>query len=176
MWKKHFIIDNTILIAVRDNYIPINGKNYKDGFRKNTLELCTGFPYERGRCGDVTDATLLDQWRLCNGTFINNVKLFPLKIPESFQGCQIRVASIGIPPYVTLIGNSPDSDVNYVYTLGGLAVHNLRLAVDKMNVTVVFRKPSVRWALWEAAYEADNLAARRFDILVYWYITVSTNV
>jgi len=42
------------------------------------------------------------------------------------------------------MGNSTDSDGNVVYKLGGLAVQNLLLAVDKMNVTVVFLKPSVR--------------------------------
>jgi len=44
LWKEHFIIDNTILIATRDNYVPINGKNYTDGLRKDTLDLYTGLP------------------------------------------------------------------------------------------------------------------------------------
>jgi len=48
LWKEHFIIDNTILIATRDNYIPINGKNCTDGLRKDTLDLYTGFPHEPG--------------------------------------------------------------------------------------------------------------------------------
>jgi hypothetical protein len=126
LWKEHFIIDSTILIATRDNYVPINGKNYTDGLRKDTLDLYTGFPYERGKCGDVSEVTLLDQWRLRNGTFIHNANLFPLKATDIFHGCQIRVASIGIPPYVILTGNDTDSDGNDVYNLGGLAVQNLR--------------------------------------------------
>jgi len=55
LWKEHFIIDNIILIAVRDNYLLINDKNYTVGLRKDTLDLYTGFPYEPGRCGDVTE-------------------------------------------------------------------------------------------------------------------------
>jgi hypothetical protein len=144
LWKEHFIIDNTILIAARDNYVPINGKIITDGLRKDTLDLYTGFPYERGRCGDVTDVTLLDQWRLRNGTFIHNAELLPLKIPDNFHCCQIRVATYGIPPYIILTGNSTDSDGNVVYKLDGLAVQNLLLAVDKMNVTVVFLKPPLK--------------------------------
>ena len=48
------------MIAGRDNYVPMNAENYTDGLRKDTLNLYTGFPYERGRCGDVTNVTLLD--------------------------------------------------------------------------------------------------------------------
>jgi hypothetical protein len=146
LWKEHFIIDNTILIATRDNYVAINGKNYTDGLRKDTLDLYTGFPYERGRCGNVTDVTLLDQWRLRIGTFIHNANLFPLKTTDNFQGCQIRVTSYGIPPYVILTGNSTHGDGNVVYKLGGFAVQDLFLAVDKMNVTLVFLKPSLKLA------------------------------
>ena len=119
LWKEHFIIENTILIATRDNYIPINGKNYTDGLRKDTLDLYTRFPYERGRCGDVTDVTLLDQWRLRKGMFIHNANLFPLKIPHNFHGYQIIAATLGTPPYIILTGNSTDSDGNVVYNLGG---------------------------------------------------------
>ena len=166
LWKEHFIIDNTILIATRDNYVLINIKNYTDGLRKDTLDLYTGFPYERGRCGDVTDVTLLDQWRLRNGTFIHNVNLFPLKFADDFHGCQITVASIGIPPYIILMGNSTDSDGNVVYKLGGLAVQNLLLAVGKMNVTAVFMKPSLKVALEEATYELSNFMLMKSEILI----------
>ena len=166
LWKEHLIIDNTILIATRDNYLPINSKNYTDGLRKDTLDQYTGFPYERGRCGDVTDVTLLDQWRLHNGTFIHNTKLFPLKIPDNFHGCKIRVSTLGLPPYIISMGNSTDREGNVMYKLGGIAVHNLLLAVDKMNVTVVFLKPSLRFNIVECTYEAGNLAGRRSDIVI----------
>ena len=105
------------------------------------MDLYTGFALERGRCGDVTDVVLLGQWRLQDGSFILSANLFPLKTPDNFHGCQIRIGSAGIPPYVILTGNSTDSDGNVVYKLGGLTVQILLLGVDKMNVTVVFRKP-----------------------------------
>jgi hypothetical protein len=166
LWKEHFIVDNTILIATRDNYLPINGKNYTDGLRKDTLDLYTGFPYERGRCGDVRDVTLLDQWRLRNGTFIHNANLFPPKTTDNFHGCQFKVASGGIPPIFILTGNSTDSDGNVVYNLDGLAVQMLLLAVDKMNVTVVFRKPVLDMVLEDFLDEVANLATGMSDILI----------
>jgi hypothetical protein len=98
LWKEHSIIDCTILTVLRDKYLPINGTHYTDGPKQDILDLYTGFPYQRGKCGDVTDINLLDQWHLHNGTFIHNANLFPLKTPENFRGCQIRVGSIGIPP------------------------------------------------------------------------------
>ena len=166
LWKEHFIIDNTILIATRENYVRMKDKNYTDGLRNETLDLYTGFPYERRSCGDVIDVTLLDQWRLRNGTFIHNANLFPLKTTDIFHGCQIRVASFGIPPYIILAGNSTGSDGNVVYNVGGLAVQNLLLAVEKMNVTVVFLKPSLEITIDRAFYEAANLADKISDIVI----------
>ena len=166
LWKEHFIIDNTILIVTRDNYVPINDKNHTDGLRKNTLDLYTGFPYERGRCGNVTHVTLLDQWRMHDGTFINNANLFPLKNTENFHGCQIRVGSYGIPPYIILTGNSTDSDGKVVYNVDGLAVQNLRLAVDKMNVTVVFLKPSLKFTIANNIDETVIFLNRESDIWI----------
>jgi hypothetical protein len=89
-----------------------------------------------------------------------------LKTTDHFHGCKIRVASYGIPPSIISTGNSTDSDGNVVYKLGGLAVHNLRLAVDKINVTVVFLRPSLRLTMVEATYAAVNLAGRRSDIVI----------
>ena len=53
-----------------------------------------------------------------------------------------------------------------MYNLGCLAVQNLLLAVDKMNVTVVFLKPSLRLTMVEAIYEEVNLAGRGSDIVI----------
>ena len=53
-----------------------------------------------------------------------------------------------------------------MYKLGGLAVQNLRLAVDKMNVTLVFLKPSLKLAIEEALYESGNLSNRKSYIVI----------
>ncbi|GFG37981.1 hypothetical protein Cfor_03862, partial [Coptotermes formosanus] len=132
----------------------------------DTLDLYTGFPYQSGKCEDVTEVTLLDQWHLHNGTFIHNANLFPLKSTENFHGCKIRAATFGIPPYVILTGNSTDSDGNVLYNLSGLAVQSLLLAADQMSATVLFLKPSVSFAMQDAISEAGNLAAGRSDIVI----------
>jgi hypothetical protein len=163
MWKENFIIETTILIAVHDNYITINDTV---GLKKDALDLYTGFPYEHGRCGDVTDVTLLDHWSLRNGTFTNNAKLFPLKTPDHFHGCQITVATFGVPPYIILTGNSTDSEGDVVYKLGGLAVQNLLLAVDKMNVTAVFLEPSPKLSVEGGIYTTINLVGRGSDVAI----------
>jgi hypothetical protein len=166
LWKEHFIIDNTILIATRDKYMKVNSKNYTDQLRKDTLDLYTGFPYERGTCGNVTDVTLLNQWLMRNGRFIHNANLFPLKTTDNFHGCQFRVCSAGIPPYIILTGKSTDSDGNVVYNLEGLSVQNLLLAVDKMRVTVVFHKPFLSLQMENVSREVAKLVDGMCDILI----------
>jgi hypothetical protein len=143
LWKEHFIIDNTILIATRDNYVPINGKNYTDGSRKDTSDLYTGFPYERGKCGGAEVVTLLDQWRLRNEMLIHNANFVPLKIRESFHSCQIRAATLGIPPYIILTGNSTDSDGNVVHKLGGLAVKVF--ISSTFQPTIPYKYTAIKW-------------------------------
>jgi hypothetical protein len=64
------------------------------------------------------------------------------------------------------MGNSTDSDGDVVDNLGGLAVQNLLLAVNKMNVTVVFRRPSAKFSLEEGEYVAGSLVDRRSDIAI----------
>ena len=53
-----------------------------------------------------------------------------------------------------------------MYNVGGLAVQNLLLAVEKMNVTVVFLKPSLEITIDRAFYEAANLADKISDIVI----------
>ena len=64
------------------------------------------------------------------------------------------------------MGNSTDRVGNVEYKLAGLAVQNLLLAVDKMNVTVLFLKPSIEMTIEETFYEAGNLADRKSDIAI----------
>jgi hypothetical protein len=53
-----------------------------------------------------------------------------------------------------------------VYKLGGLAVQNLLLTSDKMNVTLVFRKPILNLDVEEVLYEAGSFAAGLSDIAI----------
>jgi hypothetical protein len=61
---------------------------------------------------------------------------------------------------------STDSDGNVVYKLSGVTVQNLLLDVDKMNVTVVFRKPLLSLKLHDGLRELGNLAAGMSALLI----------
>jgi hypothetical protein len=71
-----------------------------------------------------------------------------------------------MPPIIILTGNNRDSDGNVVYKLGGLAVQNLLLVVDKMNVTVVFRKPVLSLEMEGGLREGGNLAAGLSNVAI----------
>ena len=53
-----------------------------------------------------------------------------------------------------------------MYNLGGLAVQNLLLSVNKMNVTIMFLKPSLGLEVMDVAYETVNLVGRTSDIVI----------
>jgi len=98
--------------------------------------------------------------------FIHNAKLFPLNTTDILHGCRIRLANFGTPQYITLTGNSTDSDDNVLNNLGSLGVQNLLLAVDKMNDTVVFRKTTLSLILNDGLRELGKLAPGMSDILI----------
>jgi hypothetical protein len=104
-----------------------------------SFDLYTWFPYESGRCGEVTDVILLDQWRA--GKFSNNVHLFPSKIPNDLKGCQIQVATIHYPPFVIMTKNYTNIDGSTIYIFRGLEIEYLLLITAAMNMNVKFLPP-----------------------------------
>jgi hypothetical protein len=156
LWEQHSIADATVLLPSRVT-----------GIELGALELYTGFPYESGNCGEVTQVNLMDQWHVDNNEgFSSSVNLFPPKIPNNFRGCKIRVGSIVLPPFVILTGNTTHSDGSVVYNLHGLAVHYFLLLADKMNTTVVFLSPSDSFTEENGLTEGGALASGMSDILI----------
>jgi hypothetical protein len=103
----------------------------------------------------------MDQWHITNNEgFTSGVNLFPPKIPNNFRGCEIRVASVVLPPFVIQAGNITQNDGSIVYNLHGLAVHYFLLLADKINTTVVFLPPSYGFTRQNA------LASGMSDILI----------
>jgi hypothetical protein len=146
MWEQHYVTDDTILIPTGED----------------TLELYTGFPYESGNCGSVTQVSLLTEWDINNNEELSsNVNIFPQKIPDNFGGCEIKVASIIFPPFVFLADDTTHSD-----DLHGLAVHYLLLLADKINTTAVFLSPSHVLTEESALIEGGALASGMSDILI----------
>jgi hypothetical protein len=60
------------------------------------LNFYTWFPFKLGRCGEVLDAILLDEWVIeHNGRYFENAHLNPAIVPKHFMGCPIKVGTVG---------------------------------------------------------------------------------
>jgi hypothetical protein len=106
------------------------------------LNLYTWFPFKLGRCGEVHDVILLDEWVFeNNGAFLEKAHLYPTKVPKNFMGCPIKVGTIGMTPYVIMAENSTQNDGSTAYKLTGLSVEILKLVCEKMSLTTVFLAP-----------------------------------
>lgn len=154
MWMEYKAVNTVVLM-------PYSSGNY------TVLDLYSGFPYQNGNCEEVKEITLVDKWVLeNNGTFSENTNLYPSKIPNNFQKCVIKAASIGFHPFVSLISTETKGDGTTLYEMRGLVVEYFLLSTKKMNLTVVFLQPSLGISLETVMAEAENLITGISDILV----------
>jgi hypothetical protein len=108
------------------------------------LNLYTWFPFKLGRCGEVQEVILLDEWVIeHNGTFTENANLYPEKVPKNLMGCPIKVGTVGIDPYVIMTENYTLNDGRISYKLTGFLVDILQLVCKKINLTTIFLAPSL---------------------------------
>jgi hypothetical protein len=153
MWSEYIVIDNVIVISNLSN--------------KNVLDLYSGFPYETGNCDQIREVSLVNKWIFEDiGKFYNKQNLFPHKLQKDFQNCVIRVATIGIDPFVILIENHTKTDGGNVYDVRGFSVEYILISINKMNMTAVFLPPSLEISFDTAYEETSNIVARKTDILV----------
>jgi hypothetical protein len=153
MWKEYTVIDNVILISNPSN--------------KNVLDLYSGFPYETGNCEQIGEVSLVDQWIFEDtGKFYNKQNLFPHKLQKDFKNCVIRIATIGINPFVILIENHTKTDGGEVYDVRGFSVEYILISINKMNMKAVFLPPSIDLSIDAAIKEAGSILSRESDILV----------
>ena len=144
LWEMAKIVDVAVLIANQVAYQPTNAMSSTRTAGSDRLNLYTWFPFKLGRCGQVQDVILLDEWVFeNNGRFSENALLYPAKVPNNFMGCPIRVGTTGIEPYVILTENYTQNDGSIAYKIRGLSVELLNLVCEKMNLTTVFLAPSV---------------------------------
>jgi len=60
------------------------------------------------------------------------------KIPNNFQQCVIKAATIGFQPFVSLIRNETNEEQSKsVYEIGGLTVEYFQLFIKKINTSRV---------------------------------------
>jgi hypothetical protein len=153
MWMEYYVSDNVIVISNPS-------KNY-------VLDLYSGFPYETENCEKIKEVSLMDQWTFEDkGTFYNKRNLFPHKLQKDFQNCVIRLATIGINPFVILIENHTKTDVSTVYDVRGLSVQYILVSINKMNMTAVFHPPSLKLSLYTVITEVNTLISRQSDIII----------
>jgi hypothetical protein len=144
LWQMGNIVNVVVLVPQKFAHHPINSTSITHSTGPDRLDLYTWFPYKLGRCGEVQEVILMDQWVSENqGTFSENAYLYPAKIPKSFMRCPIKVATIGVDPYVIWTGNSTQNDGSTVYRVTGLSVDILVSVLDKMNLTTVFLPPAI---------------------------------
>jgi len=106
------------------------------------LNLYTWFPFNLGRCGEVQDVVLMDEWLFeINGKFSENAHIFPAKVPKNLMGCPIKLATVGFSPYVVLTRKYTQNDGSTAYEMTGLSVEVLKFVCEVMNLTIIFLEP-----------------------------------
>jgi hypothetical protein len=144
LWQVARFVNVVVLIQNQFAYPPLHAVRTSKTTAAERLDLYTWFPFKLGRCGDVQDVILLDEWVIeNNGRFSENAHLYPAKVPKNFMCCPIKVGSVGIDPYLIMTENYTQNDGNTAYRLTGLSVQILKLVCHKMNLTTVFLAPSL---------------------------------
>jgi len=143
LWDVARIVNVLVLIPNQTAYRPLHAMSTTKTTAADRLNLYTWFPFELGRCGEVQDVILLDEWIFeNNGRFSKKADLYPTKVPNNFMGCPIKVGTFGIDPYVIMKENYTQNDGSTAYKLIGLSVEILKFVCEKMNLTTVFLAPS----------------------------------
>jgi hypothetical protein len=130
------------------------------------LNLYTWFPFKLGRCGEVKEVILLDEWVIeQNGRFSENAHLYPEKVPKNYMGCPIKLGTVGIDPFVIMKENYTPNDGSTAYKLTGLSEEILQLVCQKMNLTTVFLVPSLNIEMDSFVKEVTELDEGLSDVL-----------
>ena len=140
MWRKQ-IINVAVLVPAQGNIL--------ENSTTPLLEVRAWFPYgEPGRCGNVSDSVLLDQWVIDTKNkrrrFFYNVTLFPNKIPTDFLGCPVLVGAFEFAPNIILKKGIPLNSTHLEIEDG----HEYRLLMTLMkyvNLTAEFRYNVDQW-------------------------------
>ncbi|PSN37737.1 Ionotropic receptor 623 [Blattella germanica] len=130
-----FLIQN-----IEENILPeeFSGTNDETAM---SVHVYTWFPYINGTCYEFDNAVLLNKWLPKNGgQFLMQENLFRYITPADFEGCPLRVATIGPEPYVIpkvrFINNEQQ-----LLDLEGLCVNFIHTFSEKFNFTLEFLPP-----------------------------------
>lgn len=133
LWMSR-VVDSVVLI-------PTTNKDTTTG-AVNVLDTYIWFPYHpAGKCPDVKDAVLWDQWVFDNkssGRFLHNTSLFPQKIPRDLHGCPLTVSTFELPPMVMRKKTTKVDPKNITYDKG-LEVQILAEFAKSTNSVIKYR-------------------------------------
>jgi hypothetical protein len=166
LWQVARIVNVVIVIPHQFAYCPLQAMSTTKTTAADRLNFYTWFPFKLGRCGDVQDAILLDEWVIGNnGRFSENAHLYPAKVPKHFMGCPIKVGTAGIEPCVIPTENYKQNDGSTASKVTGFSVEILKLVCEKMNLTTIFLPPSLNMELDSFVKETAELEEDLSDVL-----------
>ena len=97
LWQVARIVNVVVLIPNQFAYRPLIPMRNTNVTKADRLNLYTWFPFKFGRCGEIQEVILLDEWVIeHNGRFSENAHFYPAKVPKKFMGCPIKFGTIGI--------------------------------------------------------------------------------
>jgi len=128
--------------------------------------LYTWFPSKFGRYGEIQDVILLDEWVFeNNGKFSLNAHLYPAKVPTDFMGLPIKVGLIGKDLGVNITENSTSNDYKIARKTKDIDVEIVQLVCEKLNLTTIFRAPSIDFSVESYLKEFGDLNDGLSDVL-----------
>lgn len=136
LWQSENVLNIVLLVPTLEECLLHDNLRHKEKFM--TFDLYTWFPYHSGNCASVEEVALVDQWIVTDsGGFLNQVPLFPNKIPANLQACPLRVSTVEDRPFV--IRNNMLGEDTSEYS--GLEIMFLILISQVMNATLVYLPP-----------------------------------
>lgn len=117
----------------------------------SAMELYTYFPYKNGQCGHNIQETYLAN---CDDVRNDSLELFLTKVPLHVNGCELRLLSLEVPPYV-LDAMDPVNP--------GLEVTIVRELAKRINFTVKVVKHGFKETGYK--YSSDGSFTGLYDLL-----------
>jgi hypothetical protein len=107
------------------------------------LGLYTWFPYrDSNQCSRVDEVVLIDMWLMAGkGSFVSNTFLFPRKIRNNLQGCELRVSTVPGLFVVRKTTKNLRNNINITYD-GGWEILLINTITKTMNMKITFLPPS----------------------------------
>ena len=165
LWQVARIVNVVVLIPNQFAYRPLHAVSSTKTTEADRLNFYTWFPFKLGRCAEVQDVILVDEWVFeNNGRLLENAHLYPTKVPKYFMGCPVKVGTLGINPVVIITENYTNVDGNAAYKLTGLSIDILKLLCEKMNLTVIFLEPSLNFEFYSYGKQFAELDEGLSDI------------